>query len=195
MHAPNRANQVISPSRREFYAGFCRSGCPFNGEGGWFVPYRRVPEFNDAYEAVITLNVIDLSSTFIGEVPFVIDTGSDVTIIPRRLVGGSNASSASNAFQQKAIGDYYVQGLTGKVVVGRRYRASLFVPLPRQDVSPLSFGEVKLVVVEEWMGKYAVLGLDALRQVVMVSDRDHISLWPRPARACELPTKVIAEAS
>src|SRR5258706_15825861 len=79
MHAPTRATQVIRPSRRNFYAGVCRSNCPFNAGDGWFVPYRRVREFSDAYEAVISLYVKDFSSNFLCVVPFVLDTATDIT--------------------------------------------------------------------------------------------------------------------
>ena len=180
MHAPTRATQVIRPSRRDFYAGVCVSGCPFNGGDGWFVPYRRVREFSDAYDAVITLYVQDFSSTFLCTVPFVIDTGADVTIIPRRLM------SRPDAFQTaKAIGPYQVKGLTGKVVIGRRFRASIFIPRLERDVTPLRFGVLKPVVVDDWEGDYGTLGLDALRRVVMVSDREHVSLWPAPVSPCK----------
>jgi hypothetical protein len=35
-------------------------------------------------------------------------------------------------------------------------------------------------VVDYWEEDYAVLGLDALRRVVMVSDDQHVSFWPLP---------------
>ena len=179
LHAPNRATRVIRPAREDFYAGFCRSGCPYNDEGGWFVPYRRVREYTDAYEAVINLCVIDLSSTFICGVPFVIDTGTDVTIVPRRLV------SRPHAFQVKnSLGPYKLQGLTGGGVVGLRFNAAMFLPLPQRDLPSLSFGRLKPVVVDHWKDDYGMLGLDALRRVVMVSDREHVSLWPAPSSDC-----------
>lgn len=181
MHAPNRATQVTRSGSRDFYAGVCQSGCPSNDKDGWFVPYRRVPGFADGYEAVINLYVHDLSSTLICVAPFVIDTATDVTIIPRRLMIGPDAFQTA-----KALGPYRVKGLTGKVVVGQRFRASMFIPLRQRDETPLSFGVLKPVVVDEWEGDYGTLGLDALRRVVMVSDKDHVSLWPAPISPCKI---------
>lgn len=180
MHAPTRATQVIRPARRNFYAGVCRSECPFNTGDGWFVPYRRVRDFPDGYEAVISLYVKDFSSSFLCAVPFVIDTATDVTIIPRRLM------SRPDAFQiGKALGPYQVKGLTGKAVVGHRFRASMFIQPRQRGVTPLSFGVLKPIVVDDWEGDYGALGLDALRLVVMVSDRENVSLWPGPVGPCE----------
>jgi hypothetical protein len=83
MYGPNRAVEVWPAARHENYAGICRSDCALNPDFGWFVPYRQVPGYVGAYEAVINLRVIDLHSGSIGTVPFVIDTGTDATIIPR----------------------------------------------------------------------------------------------------------------
>jgi hypothetical protein len=173
MHAPNQAAEVWPASAYGYIAGLCRSGCPSNPSRGWFVPYRPVPAYPDAYEAVITLYVKDLSSPFLDFLPFVIDTGTDVTIIPRKLLKRAYAFPPS-----KTLGQYKVEGLTGKVVVGLRFRAAVAIVPHRPGPDPLRFDELKPIIVDDWKDKYGMLGLDALRQVMMVSDRDHICLWP-----------------
>jgi hypothetical protein len=176
MHAPNHATQVTAPARHDFYAGVCQSGCPFNGANGWFVPYRRVRDFHDAYEAVINLHVLDLSSTFMCVMPFLIDTGSDATIIPRHFL-------RPGAFEKKSAGPSDVKGISGNRIFGKRFRAAMHIPLLRHGPEPLSFGELEVMVVEQRMD-YGVLGLNALRRVLMVSDREHVSFWPSPTGTC-----------
>lgn len=180
MHGPNLATLIKPASRRDFYAGVCRSGCQANAGLGWFVPYRRVRGYFKAYEAIINLHVQDLQSTFVAILPFVIDTGTDVTIIPRRLLSPS-------AFpRSKSLGPYDVTGLTGKTVVGLRFRAAVSVAQLQRSSDLLGFGKLTPIVVrdKDWEGDYGMLGLDALRKVVMVSDGDCVSLWPKPRGPC-----------
>jgi len=180
MHGPNLATLIQPASRRDFYAGVCQSGCQSNSSLGWFVPYRRVRGYFNAYEAVINLHVQDLHSTFVAILPFVIDTGTDVTIIPRRLLD-------PGAFpRSKSLGRYEVKGLAGGTVVGLRFRAAVSVALLRRGSDLLGFGKLTPIVVrdEDWEGDFGMLGLDALRKVVMVSDGDCVSLWPKPRGPC-----------
>lgn len=177
MHAPNRATQVTAPTRHDFYAGVCHSGCPFNSTNGWFVPYRRAGNSHDCYEAVINLYVLDLSSTFMCVMPFLIDTGSDATIIPRHLL-------KAGAFEKKSVGPSKVEGISGKRIFGQRFRAAMYIPLLQRGPEPLSFGKLEVMVVEQGAMNYGVLGLNALRRVLMVSDRDHVSFWPSPTGTC-----------
>jgi len=135
----------------------------------------------EQWEATINLLVTDLSlsSTFSGFIPFVIDTATDVTIIPRKLV-------PPNAFPvREAVKPYFVpvEGLTGRTVVGRTFSASLAIVPPAAKYGGLGFNILTIVVVDSWEGKYAMLGLDAIRRVVMVSDHDHVSFWPLPTGA------------
>lgn len=173
MYAPSPAIQVWPASRH--FAGVCQCVGSFNPSNGLFVPYRRVPGYSDAYEAVINLFVIDLSSPFADYLPFVIDTATDVTIIPRKLLSRSNTFPPS-----RAIGPYSVKGLTGKTVIGLRFRAAVAIAPRRPGPTPLGFGKLKPIVVDDWKENYGMLGLDALRRVVMVSDSDHVCFWPLP---------------
>jgi hypothetical protein len=173
-HSPNDGN----------YPGICQLQGACKSAFGYFVPYRKGRRINGAlqqFEARIRLHVVDLSSSYSGFIPFVIDSGTDVTIIPRKLV-------PSNAF---AIGKQYlslpvpVSGLTGRTVWGRAYRAGLTIFPTKADHAGLRFETLTLLVVEDWESNYAMLGLDALRQVVMVSDGDYVSFWPAPTKQCQ----------
>lgn len=178
MYAPSPTRQIHPPGSH-YCAGVCQATDHSTPYHGWLVPYRSVPNYIDAYEAVIDLLVVDLSSgpVFVAILPFLIDTGTDITIIPRRLLKSANAFPP-----RKMLEEYSVEGLTGRVVVGHRFRAAMAVASLRSEPPPLSFGVLKPVVVEEkdWPWDYGTLGLDALRRVVMISDADHVCFWPRP---------------
>ncbi len=177
MHAPNPATQVTAPARRGFYAGVCQSGCQFNSINGWFIPYHRVRASRDAYEAVINLYLLDLSSPFMCVMPFLIDTASEATIIPRHFL-------RPGAFENSAVGPSAVEGIAGNRIFGKRFRAALHIPLLQHGPKPLNFGKLDVLVVNQHMD-YGVLGLNALRRVLMVCDRDHVSFWPFPTKTCD----------
>jgi hypothetical protein len=131
------------------------------------------------YEAVINLFVLDSSSAFMGAVPFIVDTGSDVTVIPRSLLD-------DGAFRPEPNKHYGIEGISGgRMVVGHRFKASLSIPRRRRGPEPLKFVELRPMVVKNWPMSYGLLGLDALRQVLMVSDREHVSFWPSTTGTCE----------
>ena len=185
MHAPNRAAEIHSASVLDFSAGICRSSCSFKQSNGWFVPYRQVPNSDESYDAVISLYVKDLTSPFFDTLPFVIDTGTDITIIPRK-----GRILESGAFPLgEALGESQVRGLTGRTIVGRRFRAAFSIVSRQTGIDPLIFSELNPIIVDYWEDDYGMLGLDALRQVVMVSDREHISLWPMPDSPCQATEK------
>jgi hypothetical protein len=183
MHAPTFAKELVAAGKNGV-AGVCQSDCIAKQAFGYFVPFSHVLESPDRCEAVVNLLVHDLSSTFLHFLPFVIDTGTDVTIIPRRLL---RQPEGEWAFQLgKTLSQYEVMGLTGRVVIGLRFRSTIALIGHQPGSAPLCLGELQPIVVadEDWDGDYGMLGLDALRQVIMVSDRDHISLWPSPTARC-----------
>jgi hypothetical protein len=179
MHGPILAKEIRASWGK--FPGVCQQSGPARMNHGFFVLYRRVRRIGGAleqYEAVIELFVQDLSagSTFANYIPFVIDTGTDVTIIPRKLV-------PEEAFPvDKAVKPYGVpvEGLTGWRVFGRTFSASLAIVSPELTFAGLGFGKLTVVVVDSWEGDFAMLGLDALRRVVIVSDHEHVSFWPLP---------------
>jgi hypothetical protein len=114
--------------------------------------------------------------------PFVIDTASDATVIPRRHL-------PRGAFPpENAIGDAIdIIGVVGASINGRRYRATLSLSAPNGP-PPLVFKGLEVLIVDRWNGDCATLGLDALRQIVFVSDGQHICLWrPTDVGVCIEP--------
>jgi hypothetical protein len=173
MFGPFSAMQVRA-ARRNGIAGVCKSRISSYPEYGWFVPYQKMPGYIDGCQAVITLLVQDLSGSYADNLSFVIDTGTNVTIIPRKLI-------EPRAFPRSRMNvPCEVEGVTGKVVTGYRYLAAFAIPKLLSDPASLSFGMLKPIIVDHWESDYGMLGLDALRQVVMVSDQDHICFWPSP---------------
>lgn len=174
MYAPSAVRQ-IQPASTYGFAGVCQSVSPFNPGYGWFVPYRQVREHTGAYayRAVIKMLVEDLSpgSTFADVLPFAINPGADVTVIPRQLLARTDAFPPT-----KALGPYQI----GETAVGLCFRTAMTIAARSTRFTPLTFGILRTLVVDYWRGEYGILGRDALQQVVMVSDSEHVSLWPQP---------------
>lgn len=163
------------------YPGVCEIDGIHGPNYGFFVPYRRdkiVDGSLERCEAIINLLVMDLSpsSSFSGFLPFVIDTGADVTIIPRKLVP-SSAFPVHEAAMPYAIP---IEGLTGSAAPGRAFSVSLAVAPPAAKFGGLGFNALTVVVVDTWPGRYATLGMDALQRVITVSDSKCFTLWPLP---------------
>jgi hypothetical protein len=176
MYALSAVRQ-IQPASAQGFAGVCQAISHPSPGYGWFVPYRRirrrVPEQADVYvrRAVIRLVVEDLSpgSTFVDILPFIINPGTDVTVIPRRLLERADAFPPG-----KALGPYQI----GEAIVGLHFRAAIAIASRSAHFTPLSFGILRPMV-NNWQSEYGVLGRDALQQVVMVFNADYVGLWPR----------------
>lgn len=157
---------------------------------GFCVKYRRVGQVRyqsmagtteaiENWEAVVELLVQDLSSdvAYCKWVTFLLDTGSDMTIVPRNFVH-------KNAFPfEKRVGLVPLLGLTGRAVTAGVFEACLSLVSPRRGTPGLTF-RMPILVPEEWYGKHAVLGLDVLRRIHIVSDREFFSIWPEPCGHC-----------
>ena len=173
MFAPMYAKKVSTTDG--YRPGVCEFGSPDHIKRGIFVPYRRVKQYFNGYEAVVELNVQDINSTYSGFLPFFIDTGADVTMIPRSLL-----KNHKNAFVPTPDSQYLnVEGLTGRIIVGIKFPA--VVSTPKIGMSPpITFGDqLEILIVEDLPGDLAVIGLDALRNVIMVSDDQYVTIWPR----------------
>jgi hypothetical protein len=145
----------------------------------WGVPYRRVPGFRYAYQAVINLEVLELRSccTMPEIISFVVDTGTDMTIIPR--------TATHSAFGGPPLEWISVEGLIpGPPLLGGVYRAAISIPRSSFPLAPFSFGVMKPIVLDSWPHEHGMLGLDAFRRVVAVSSREYLRLsleaWLRP---------------
>jgi len=180
MYSPIPAKQARPPHGRS--PRVRQPDEPHESRSGYFVPYRRVRPIAGTvaqWAAVVEMFVQDLStgSTSTAFIPFIIDTGSDRTILPRKLL-------PPRAFPISCAERLYAEPVvhcTGGVVFGHAFSASLHILLRDTESIPLKFGILTVVVVDTWEGEYAVLGLDALRQVGMLSDDSGLSLWPPQA--------------
>jgi hypothetical protein len=127
---------------------------------------------------VIDLLLLDLSRRLTVSVvmPLVVDSGTDVTIIPRKLLPPATFP------RERAVWPFYVPvtGLTGRTTMGLTFSATLAIVPREAGFGALSIGLLNVVVVDDdaWLGEFGMLGLDALRRVVVISDPKHISFWP-----------------
>ncbi len=153
---------------------------PLDWLQAWGVPYRKVKGFWHACEAVISLEVLELGCgcTCPEIVSFVVDTGTDVTIVP--------GAACKSSFRGEPLDRRSVTGLTGGCLLGRVYRAALSIPWRGGGLAPFSFGEMKIAVVASWPHRHGMLGLDALRRVVMLSNHEHLCFMP-PGWLCPPP--------
>lgn len=156
------------------FSSVCGPGC-CGRQNGWAVPYTRRGKGETTYQPVVYLYVTDLSegATFSAFLPFVIDTGAAVTMIPRALLGDRRA------FRSKPVGGVYrVTDVSGDVMLGRRFLTGLSVTPRRSECDALTFRPLPIVVLDPDPNMHrpiqlGLLGLDALRQVVTVFDLSH----------------------
>lgn len=150
-------------SQQGFDAGRCRLDCRMGEASGPFVFHGRRDR------SYIPIRVTEVATGEISDVRFVFDTGAEATVIPRHLLPKrafvANGSPWPLTFWARGAG-----------VFGSKHRASLLITC-RGSALPL--GEVELLVVsaESCAQDYAILGVDAMKQVVAVRDREVLSLW------------------
>jgi hypothetical protein len=168
----------IAADGNEACAGICRLA---SGRLGWFVPMRR-------RMAVLELLVVDPNSSFSARVPFLIDTGSTITVLPRTV---HDRLASGQAFARHSRGRP-VSGLrlaNGRLLAARPYDSFLYI-LPTPPGGPhFTFGcpfTIHVVEEEMWEGGDAIglLGTDALSQLTLVADRGYVTLWP-PAEGAD----------
>jgi hypothetical protein len=121
---------------------------------------------------LVWVYVADLSpgSTFSKYLPFVVDTGSSVTIIPRWVLDDPRAFARKDfvAFTTK-------RGVGGGALTGQMFRAALSVTPRREECEVLSFDQLDVFVAEGPL-RQGLLGLDALRQISTTLDPSHARL-------------------
>lgn len=152
----------------------------------WGVPYRRIlngtvngkkQRYVAASEAVIALEVLELrQGCACPEIAsFVVDTGTDMTILPR--------NACPRAFRGKPLHYVDVTGLTGRSVQAPVYRVALSIPRGPHDghrVTAISFGDLDIAVIDpaSWGSSHGMLGLDALRRLLMISSTTNVYFLP-----------------
>jgi hypothetical protein len=172
----------MSPSR-EFHPKFCQWPLAAASHA-WRVPYRRVKGYHKAFDAVISLEIRECGGrcAYPQTVSFVIDTGTDVTIVPRKSLDKNAFAPTFRTVNRE------VAGLTGGRATGPSFQAVLSIP-SGCGFKPFDFGKVEIVVVDNWMG-HGMLGLNALRRVLMLSDQRHVYLQEALPAAVSLPTRL-----
>ena len=177
MHAPIPAS-AIRPYVRSI-PGVCKS----RGRKvsyGRFLEYRKAKGYRrGCFDIIGQIFLIDPHSTCTGFLPFMVDTGTDRTIVPRNLLPSYSFAKAYAKKRDGALDWIPIEGLTGKRTSGLEYEAFLAIPPISQPYEALGFGKVNILVVDDWLWNYGMLGLDALRNVIMVCDEDNVCLWAK----------------
>lgn len=171
LHSPIRAS--LRQPHSDTIPGICESINP--GHLGWFVPVR---ERNGARDVIIRLWVHDPKSSFTGFVPFLIDTGSQMTVLPRAALRGPSSSAAFRVPRRRRM--LTVQTPGGPVALGESFTASLML-MPSGGVPECNLGEVPVTIAESWPEDFpAILGMDVLRKLIVIADANHVTLWQHP---------------
>jgi len=168
LHAPGPA--IFREPSRQHAPGLCESDD--RERTGWFVPIRKRKGRRDA---VIRLMVQDPHSSFYAPIAFLIDTGAEQTVIPRRALRGDKW----RAFQQATSGPSRVLKSPTGTVWAQCFDATLELrPAAGDEAKHFSFGTVTTLIPDRWPRDIpALLGLDLLRQLILIADETHVSLW------------------
>lgn len=174
----------------DFRAKPMRPQPPLNWISAWGIPYReRWAKGSKDCEAVITLAVMEWSlrgrCANVETASFVVDTGTNVTIAP----DGFFQSSFRQSRGSKPSKWKRVRGITvGDPLFAPCYPAVLSIPNYGNTSAPFSFGMIEIAIVpkETWEHAHGVLGLDALRRVMTLSDGKSIFFWPPPGASSAL---------
>jgi hypothetical protein len=157
---------VFSAAFRCFSEPCTPGGC--GGDHDWAIPYHQLP---GGLSALLWMYVTDLSprSTFSKFLPFVIDTGAPVTVIPRRLLDDARA------FARKDVAYDVLEGVGGGSITGQMFPAALSVNPRRSECAVLLFPPLDVFVAESSL-RHGLLGLDALRQISTTFDPSRVRL-------------------
>jgi hypothetical protein len=121
------------------------------------------------------LFVVDPSgSGYSAFLPFVIDTGTSLTIIPRDLL------RHPKAFRAGPRDLCQVNGVNGDPIFGRKFPVALSLSPNRSECPPLIFRDIEVFIPDAANAcriQTGLLGLDALRQVVTVFEASHVTFW------------------
>jgi hypothetical protein len=170
-----------SSGRSWCYAPVCQPG-QCGGQHGWRVPYTR------AFRPLIVFYVTDLAdgATYSGFLPFIIDTGSPRTLVPRHLL-------PSYAFRPAPLTDSELSDVSGTPIVGHVFDAALSLS-PRQPAcDALRFPRMPIFVAgAQCRIGTGLLGMDALRQIVTVADATQVCFYQPLARGSSVASRVTA---
>ncbi len=158
--------------RTRCFAATCRSGgC--GGSRGWAKAYSFS---NGSCQALVCLYLIDVSNVarYSTYLPFLVDTGTPITIVPRPIL---QDSSAFQGHQSHGIRE--ITGLGGRLQRGSRFRAALSISPSDDDCEPFALPGTEILVLDESELKHGLLGLDMLHRMVSVFDPRGVSFRRR----------------
>ena len=143
-------------------------------KNGWALPYAKRPS-PPTWHAVAFLYVIDLSDVakLFGPLPFVIDTGSPITMIPRGLLRDRSV------FRRRPFDVFKVRDVSGDVIAGQRFLTALSLnPTMHSECGALAFEPIQVFVPDldpdPGGRQLGLLGLDALRQKITIFEPSRV---------------------
>jgi hypothetical protein len=161
-----------------FDAKALRLPSPCGSEWAWAVPLRPIEDRQDGLEIVVNLDVYEVSrqqSRWLVTAPFLVDTGSPVTIFPRFLQDNGFRGRPSMRRSER------IGGLVGEeTTICEYYTALLMINGRRSGVGPPAIiWRVAIGAVSTWSGNFGILGLDAMRQSNVFLDGKYCYIWDK----------------
>lgn len=176
MYSPAAAFATMQPNGLE--PGICgpRDSAEDPREG-YFVKYRRQPprSFLQLLPAAVEVLVVALSGArrLALNIPFLVDSRTGMTVIPRGLVPVSTFMPAE-ATQAR----HFRVPAFDPPTFGRKFLASISIRRHGSSVPPISIDNLPVIVAETYQQDYGILGLDALSRMRVVFDSEHVAFWP-----------------
>ena len=168
---------IISDTKNDCRPGLCKIETGVGEEYGWYVYYTLNKWRYEGWDIYIKLLVEEKAdnTSNIEEIKFLVDTGSPRTIIPRRLI------TRVGAFQyEKSEGAWEIEGISGRIIIGLQYSVFISIPSQKKNYPSLSFDKIKVLVSDDINLHYGILGLDAIRRIVIISDNEYVTFWRFP---------------
>ncbi len=179
--------KVVYPSA-SYYAGVCQGVLEPDPTLGLYVPYyveQAGYSDNSVIECRCPLVMVDVFDPGLSsdpaetlELPFVVDTGSPITIIYRNMLA-TRKSNAFGGWPQKTVN---VLGITDNPNQGKEYYcfpAYLSIPVPSYPSVALPLGDVILAIDEDTEEDRGILGMDILSRIATTYSETTVTFWKR----------------
>jgi hypothetical protein len=169
LFSPARALVSRSPAPKS--PGLCESD---QKDIGWFVPVRDTPHRG----AFLRLLIRDRDSGFVGTLDFLVDTGAERTIIPRRALSRRGRRRRRPFEPKPGVRSTIVWAWNGAPTLGSLYQTS-FALICDPPTNSFDFGSIPAIITDDAdKDAPAVLGLDLLKQLIVVAAAEHFTFWP-----------------
>ena len=134
MHGPINATKINENPGH--LPGLCQSECEICKKDGFFIPYFMIKRHKIEKSTLIDCQVkiilsVKENTSLRGEyqsIPFIIDTGSPLTVIPRKLV-------KKDFPKEKALGGkpFYMFTVAGEKVTGQFFKSLIAIPQKKKS--------------------------------------------------------------